>query len=116
MHVDGFVYGFAGRHEADAEFFCIELATGKTRWKNLTALGRGQILRVGDRLLLWGERGHLAAVEVNSEKLVPLARTELDPEKGLLSYPAWTPPAISRGRIYLRNEKALRCLDLKPKT
>ena len=30
----------------------------------------------------------------------------------LLEYPAWAAPVLSRGRLYLRNEDTLLCLDV----
>lgn len=108
IEVDGFVYAFSGRHEGGAALCCVELATGKFRWKHESDLGRGSMLRVGRNLILWGERGNLAIAAVNPDRYEQ--RAFLD--EPLLSYPCWTPPALSRGLLYLRNEKNLLCLDL----
>lgn len=106
---EGYLYGIAGRHENGSSLRCIELATGKVQWASESVLGRGSMLRVGDRLILWGERGHLASIGVSPEKPTTHAFTD----RPLLGYPAWTPPALSRGRLYLRNETNLLCLDLR---
>jgi outer membrane protein assembly factor BamB len=109
------VYGFAGRHESDAELFCCDLLTGKYKWRAETPLGRGQLLRAGDRLLAWGERGCLAVVEAKPTQFKLVATTNPDPRQGLLKYPTWTPPVVYDGRLYLRNETMLLCLDLRAK-
>ncbi|MBY0585989.1 PQQ-like beta-propeller repeat protein [bacterium] len=112
IHVDGTLYGFAGRHESDCELRAIDLKTGKILWSVSSLLGRGSMIKVGDHFFLWGERGHLLF-----RQLRPEAPPEL-PEnprtaKSLLSYPCWTPPALAGGRLYLRNERKLIAIDLR---
>jgi outer membrane protein assembly factor BamB len=109
------VFGFMGRHEGNSELFCCDLKAGKMRWHTESPLGRGQLLRVGDKLLGWGERGCLAVIDADPKAFRLLASTSADPRRGLLQYPTWTPPAIYDGRMYLRNEAALLCLDLRAK-
>lgn len=109
LELDGHLYGFAGRHESGAMFRCVHLRTGEMKWEWETVLGRGSSVRVGDRLLLWGERGHLVSIDASTAK----PRLRSFTEQGLLGAPCWTPPVISRGRLYLRNENQLLCLDLR---
>jgi len=111
--VGGDVYGFLGRHESNAELFCCDLKTGKIRWQAETPLGRGQLLRIGDKFLGWGERGCLSVFEINSKGLKLAATSDPDPRNGLLRYPTWTPPIVYDGRLYLRNETTLMCLELR---
>jgi outer membrane protein assembly factor BamB len=110
---DGIVYGFAGRHESDCELRAIEIETGKVRWSVPSVLGRGSMLKVGSQFILWGERGHLLI-----RQLRPDAPPELpeDPRqvRSLLTYPCWTPPALSGGILYLRNERRIIGVDLTP--
>ncbi len=130
FHVDGYIYGFSGRHESEAMFRCIELETGKVVWEtsgfegDLSDLaqdsqtgrpyyGRGSKIRIGEKFIVLGERGTLALVKINPKKFEEIARTTY-PQ---IHYPAWTAPVLSRKRLYLRGENALICLDLKrPKT
>lgn len=138
VHVDGFVYGFSGRHENEGELRCIRLTDGKVMWtssgfdgdlrefirdrgtgKILNAktgqevpypyYGRGSLTQVGNRFVVLGERGTIAVVEVNSEEFREYARFSL-PE---IHYPAWAAPVISNGKMYLRSEDWLVCFDLK---
>lgn len=112
---DGNFYSFSGRHESGAELFCCEIETGKMRWSEETPLGRGQLLRHGNDLIGWGERGTLTSMWIDPAKFRIAATTRPDPRRGLLEFPTWTPPVIYDGRMYLRNETTLLCLDLRKK-
>ncbi|QDU63268.1 outer membrane biogenesis protein BamB [Planctomycetes bacterium Pan216] len=109
--VDGKLYGFSGRHEGSCDFRCVDLKTGDVHWKWPTVLGRGSSVRLGDRFLLWGERGNLVTVPITPTGPVePVAAS-----RGLMQYPCWTPPTIVDGKLYLRNEKEVICFDLAAK-
>ncbi|MCA9069599.1 MAG: PQQ-binding-like beta-propeller repeat protein, partial [Planctomycetaceae bacterium] len=136
--VDGYVYGFSGRHEQEGELRCIDLKTGNVEWKTTgfdgdisdldqdpstgvikdkkgnvvpwPFFGRGSQLQIGDRFLLLGERGTLALAKINPEKYEELGRCSY-PQ---IRHPAWTAPVLSRGLIYLRDENSLICLDVRP--
>ncbi|MCH8829282.1 MAG: PQQ-binding-like beta-propeller repeat protein [Planctomycetes bacterium] len=139
MHVDGFVYGFSGRHEREGSFRCLDFKTGKVQWltsgfegsiNDLTQdpltgaikdkktgeeipwpfFGRGSKLRVGDQFIVLGERGTLSLVKINPKKFEEISRTSYKQ----IGYPAWSAPVLSRKRLYLRDENALICLDLAP--
>jgi outer membrane protein assembly factor BamB len=111
--VDGIVYGFAGRHESDCELRAIELETGKVRWSVSSVLGRGSMLKVGSQFILWGERGHLFVRELRPDAPPDLPDDPRD-TRSLLTYPCWTPPALSGGVLYLRNERRIIGVDLTP--
>lgn len=113
--VDGFVYGFSGRHEPDAELRCIELKTGRVLWSTPSILGRGSMIRAGEDFLLWGERGHLLVRALSPQKEPELPQSP-DGVASLLRYPCWTPPVIAGGRLYLRNEYEIVCYDLSQQT
>lgn len=139
IHVDGFVYGFSGRHENEGELRCLELKTGDVVWKSNGLLidpmtiaqdpvtgklknretgkeipwplfGRGSKIAYEDKFIILGERGTLFHAKIDPTKYVELARSGY-PEIG---YPAWAAPVLSRKRLYLRDENALICLDLSP--
>jgi outer membrane protein assembly factor BamB len=113
LHIDGRVVGFAGRHEQNAELRSIELSTGKILWSVPSILGRGSMVRVGDKLILWGERGHLLVRKWEGDRALTLP-ADPDEVESILRYPCWTPPAIAHGRLYLRHETKLVCFDLRP--
>lgn len=138
IHVDGCVYGFSGRHENEGELRCVRLQDGGVQWStsgfegDLTSLrvnrangkvvdtetgkeipypffGRGALTRVGARFIVLGERGTLAVVDVNKDRFVERGRFALDE----IGNPAWVAPVVSEGRLYLRSEDWLVCLDLR---
>jgi outer membrane protein assembly factor BamB len=140
IHVDGCIYGFSGRHENEGELRCIQLKDGKVVWGTtgfdgeLSQLardrntgniieastgkvipypffGRGSHIQVGNRFIVLGERGTIAVVDVDKEKYVERGRFFLSE----IDYPAWAAPVLSNGRMYLRSEKWLVCIDLRPK-
>ena len=123
IHVDGFVYGSSGRHTAEAELRCVELATGKVVWRepNLT---RSSLLHVDGHFVCLGEDGRLRLLKVNPKKYEELANVQLrmpkkdgtdDPDgEELLEYPCWAAPILSHGLLYVRGDKRLVCLELIP--
>lgn len=136
---EGFIYGFSGRHENEGELRCVRVADGQLVWSTtgfsgtvsdlvrdrvtgrivdrrtrqpvpFPYFGRGSLVRAGDRFIVLGERGTLASVEVNDAAFVEHGRTSFDE----IGYPAWAAPVVSRGKLYLRSEDWLLCLDLTP--
>ena len=73
--------------------------------------GRGSLIQVGARFIALGERGTISVVEVNKDKFVEHGRFSLDE----ITYPAWAAPVLSGGRMYLRSEKWIVCVDLNAK-
>ena len=59
------------------------------------------------KLIIYGERGTLAIAEVSSE-----AYTELSSAKILEGNKTWSIPTLSRGRLFVRNDEELICLNL----
>jgi outer membrane protein assembly factor BamB len=109
IHVGGYLYGVDGRHEEGANFRCVELATGRVRWSEERGLGRATFVLAEGHLIALGERGHLALIELNPDRYIEKSRVKL------LDYPCWTPPVLAGGRLYLRSERQLVCLDLRRK-
>jgi outer membrane protein assembly factor BamB len=106
---DGYIYGCSSIHR---DFRCLDMATGEVQWEWPEMKGRGMSsLLVGDRMLLLGELGHLLSFELDPSEARPVSQTA----DGLLKSPCFTAPAIHQGRLYLRNESTLLCLDLRGK-
>jgi outer membrane protein assembly factor BamB len=118
IHCDGYLYAFSGRNEPDARFRCVELRTGKLLWdrdeswrrtsRQPDAYGRGSIILADGKLIALGEGGLLGLFAVDPAQPRELARFQV----GELSYPCWTAPVLSDGRLYLRSEERLICLKL----
>jgi outer membrane protein assembly factor BamB len=110
VHVDGYVYGYTSKWNRGATFNCVDLMTGEVKWRYESDLMRGSSLRIGDHFILWGELGHLASLRIDPRE----ARMVCMTREPLLAAPCFTAPALDQGRLYLRNEKHLICLDLRP--
>jgi len=104
--IDGCVYGFAA---LDDTFRCIDLLTGDVRWKGLREIERGAMIAADGHFLILGTEGHLAAARINSKKLEVVSQTN----QPLIAGPAYSFPALHRGRLYLRNEKELVSFDVR---
>ena len=114
IHVDGYLYGSSGRHTADAELRCIELATGNVQWSE-PRLTRCSLLYVDGHFICLGEDGMLRLIKVSSEKYEEVARVVLmDRGQPLLEFPAWAAPVLAGGLLYVRGKDRLVCLELIP--
>jgi len=115
IHLDGFVYGSSGRHTAEAELRCVELATGKVQW-SMPRLTRSSLLSVDGHLVCLGEDGALRLLKADPKKYEEVGKLVLKSPEGepLLKYPAWAAPILSHGLLYVRGKDRLVCLDLIP--
>jgi outer membrane protein assembly factor BamB len=122
VYHDGFLYAFSGRNEPDARFRCVEMKTGKLMWDRdeswpshgghttpqPAVYGRGSAIMADGKLIALGEGGLLGLFKVNPQEPEELSRWQL-PQ---LHYPCWGAPVLSRGKLYLRSEDRLVCLNL----
>jgi outer membrane protein assembly factor BamB len=115
IHVDGHVYASSGRHTNEAELRCIELATGKVKWRE-RRLTRSSLLLVDGHLICQGEDGWLRLIKVNPNKYEEVSSVLLKADSGepLLEYPCWAAPILAHGLLYVRGDKRLVCLELIP--
>ena len=114
IHVDGFVYASSGRQSDTAELRCVELATGKVKWR-MPELDRASLLLVDGYFVVLSESGKLLLVKPDPTRYVEVARLDLGREgRRLLRYPSWAAPVLSHGRLYLRGQGQIICLELIP--
>jgi outer membrane protein assembly factor BamB len=107
VYHDGLLYGMDGRHERGSNFRCIEFDTGKVRWTADQGLGRASFFMAEGHLVALGERGRLALIEVSPEGYKEKARVRVSSRR------VWTPPILAQGRLYIRNEREVKCFDLR---
>lgn len=118
VYHDGYLYAFSGRNEPDARFRCVEFKTGKLMWDRdeswmphstptPAVYGRGSCILANGRLIVEGEGGLLGLFALNPNQPQELARYQA-PQ---LHHPCWAAPVLSNGRLYLRSEDRLVCLD-----
>jgi outer membrane protein assembly factor BamB len=86
---------------------CVDLATGKRKWKN-GRYGNGQLLLLPDsgQILVLSEEGDLVLIHANPEKLDEVARHKV------LEGKTWNHPALAGNRIYVRNAEEAACFEL----
>jgi|GEM_PF-671976 len=84
---------------------CLKLADGSISWKE-GDYGAGQLLLVGDKLLIATEKGKLVCVAAKPEEYEEL--WQMDAVKGK----TWNHPALARGRLYFRNATQMAVFDL----
>jgi outer membrane protein assembly factor BamB len=101
-----YLYGFD-----EAKLVCLEIKTGKIKWSQ-DGFQKGSLLAVGDHLIVLGERGDLALFEANPDKPVKIAKTNPFPRHPRQT---WTMPVLAEGKLYLRDEDNILCLDVRAK-
>ena len=107
---EGHLYGVHGNSHSrgDANFACVEFATGKRKWSH-KGLGVGSVTLAGDKLIILSDRGDLVIAAASPESYKELHRID-----GVVAGRCWTPPIIANGKIYLRNTPGdLVCVEVK---
>lgn len=100
---DGYLYGFDGNR-----FVCVDALNGFMRWTG-ERLG-GQILALNDidMLILLSEEGQVQLVSAYPSEIIVKGRIQA------LSSKTWNHPVVSRGRLYVRNDREAVCYELPP--
>jgi outer membrane protein assembly factor BamB len=99
---NGTAYGFS-----DGVFCCLDMETGKRRWKG-GRYGHGQVLLLADQPLLFvmSENGEGVLIAPDEKKLNEQARFQAIEGK------TWNHPVIAHGKLYARNAEEMACYDL----
>jgi outer membrane protein assembly factor BamB len=86
---------------------CVELETGERQWKDRRGdYGHGQILGVGELILVVGEDGRVALVEANPEEFVELTSFQAIEGK------TWNNPCLYGKLLLVRNSEQAACYEL----
>ena len=97
---DGVVYGLD-----DGVLVALDPASGERLWKR-GRYGHGQLLLVGELLLIQAENGDVVLVEANPQEHRELARL------AALDSKTWNPPALSGRLLLVRNNRQAACFEL----
>ena len=97
---DGFVYGLDNGILA-----CVDLTTGRRRWKR-GRYGHGQLLLVGDLLLIQAENGAVVLVEASPDSHREKARF------AALDHRTWNQPVLSSNLLLVRNDREAAAYEL----
>ena len=114
-----YIYGV----DSYGELRCLEKQTGDRVWESDKAVKRNrwatvQIIKNGDREILFNEQGQLISASLSPEgyvehsraALIAPTRLQLNRRDGV----TWAHPAIANGHIYVRSDRELVCAPLKP--
>jgi outer membrane protein assembly factor BamB len=103
--LDGHIYGCHG--DLGAKMLrCVELATGKIKWDDRRP-AKCSLLGYEGHLVVVSEGGAVRLLEANPARYVEKGALE-----DVLTYKAWAAPALLKGRLYVRDDKQLVCLDV----
>jgi outer membrane protein assembly factor BamB len=101
IRFDDHLYGLEG-----GRMVCLEAGTGSQKWKD-GRYGTGQLLRVGEQLLVLADSGKLAIVSPSPAAWQEVAQAPALTDK------TWNHPVIANGRLYVRNGREMACFELR---
>jgi outer membrane protein assembly factor BamB len=106
IHQLGFLAGFVYGLDEDM-LVCLDAQTGERKWKD-GRYGYGQVVVAGGYLIVLSGEGQLALVKASPDRYEELAHFQAIEGK------TWNHPAMSGGRIFVRNAVQMACFDLRP--
>ncbi len=101
VHYRDHLYGFN-----DGILTCMNFRTGEVGWTS-RGFGKGALLIADGHLVILGDNGKLCLAEATHEAFRRNAVTTVFKNK------CWTVPVLVRGRLYVRDQKELVCLDVR---
>jgi outer membrane protein assembly factor BamB len=108
--VGGHLYGIDGRDDVPPAIFkCLDPATGRVLWAERD-FGYGTLIEADGKLLVAKTDGELVLVEPDPASLEILARCR--PFGGDLAGALRALPSLADGRLYLRDDRRLLCLQV----
>ena len=100
------LYSIDGRQDGPpGKLVCLDPMTGKTKWTKAD-FGIATLILADEKLLILKTDGQLVLAKASADgyRELSTARVSTDTCRAL--------PALSDGRLYVRDEKSLRCLDV----
>lgn len=104
IRIDDTVYGSSG-DMGPAYLMAVDLKTGKLLWRE-RGFTKSTLLLADGKLIILDEDGNLALAKATPEKLEILAKAKI------LEKFSWTAPTLIGTRLYVRDNKTMKCLDL----
>lgn len=98
---EGYVYGMD-----DGVLACIDLKDGQRMWKR-ERVGHGQLIKVGEHLLVTGDEGVVYLVKLNPKEYELVGTFEA------LEGKTWNPPALAGQYLFWRSDVQAGCFQLK---
>ena len=100
---ENYLYGFD-----NSILKCIEANTGEEQWKS-RGFGKGTVILADGHLILLSDRGKLGLAEATPAGYIEKASTKV------MSGLCWTMPTLANGKLYVRNEEEMICVDMTGK-
>jgi len=97
---DGAIYGLEG-----GRIVCVDIETGKVLWRD-GKFGGGQVLLVGDKILVQAEAGEVVLIKASKTGLEEIATLPALNDK------TWNHPVVANGHLIVRNAREVVCFDL----
>ncbi len=120
-YFDGdYVYGA----DSYGQFRCLDAKTGERVWESQAAVPKARwatihMVRNGDRMFLFNERGELIIAQLSSAGYKEISRAKLiEPtteQLGLRGGVCWAHPAFANRHVFARNDREIVCADLAAK-
>jgi outer membrane protein assembly factor BamB len=106
---NGYAYGID-----DVDLACIDLATGRRKWKSRRRpeAGNGQVMLVGDAIVVSCESGEVVLVAANPKKYVELGAFRAIGDNPDAVGVAWNTPALAGPYLLVRNDEEAACYQL----
>jgi outer membrane protein assembly factor BamB len=100
---NNYLYGFD-----DAFLTCLDIASGQPKWQQ-RGFNKGSLLYADGHLIVLGEYGNLALVEATPAGYKEKGNAQI------LKGRCWTMPTLAGGKLYLRNQSEMLCLEVAGK-
>jgi len=105
---DGVLFAVDGRQDVgSATLKCIDPAAQQVLWEQ-SGFDYGTLVKVNNDLLFLTNAGELIRFAANKQKYVEQQRCSIQNSDGR----GYRLPAISNGRLYVRDTKVLKCLQI----
>ena len=101
---EGYLYGF---HDRIGILRCVELATGEEKWET-RGPGKGKMIMADGQMINLSENGTLALAPPSPDGYQPTAEAT-----NLLKGISYTAPTLVAGKLYLRSNEEMVCVDLR---
>ncbi|MBE86954.1 MAG: hypothetical protein CMO69_04365, partial [Verrucomicrobiales bacterium] len=102
IYWDGFIYGLN-----ESRLVCLNAKDGSLKWRG-KKYGYGKIVAASGHLIILGDSGDLALVEMN-----PNTFSEKIEFKALEGGRTWNYPTLANGLLFIRNSHEMACFDLR---
>jgi outer membrane protein assembly factor BamB len=97
----GYLYGFD-----ESTLKCVDLKDGSRVWRQ-RGFGKGSLIIAGGYLVVLGDKGNLVLAEAAPTAYRQVASAQV------LQGRCWVVPSVAGGRLYVRDDQEIVCLDLR---